>query len=118
MTTAQRKRAAQNNDDVPQTPQTTPPSFSHTNHDHSFTLQTVLELQKSVGEINANLQALKSSVDSTKTKVDELIGWKHKIVGGAVVLGAVCTILGFAVSKASDYITIKSPVQTPAVVKP
>lgn len=117
MSTAPRKRTTQSNDDLPQTPQTTPPSFSSANHDHSFTLQTVLELQKSVGEINANLQALKSSVDSTKAKVDDLIGWKHKIVGGAVVLGAVCTILGFAFSKASDYFTLKSTVQAPAAVK-
>lgn len=84
--------------------------------DHSFTLQAIMELQKSVTEVNVSLQNLKSSVDSTKSKVEDLIGWKNKIIGGAIAVGVVCTLIGFAVSKASDYISIKAPTQiaTPA----
>ena len=74
-----------------------------------------MELQKSVGEMNANLQALKSSVDSTKTKVDDLVGWKNKILGGAAALVTVIAVLGFLIGKASDYVTFKQPTQQPMV---
>ncbi len=68
-----------------------------------------MELQKSVGEMNANLQSMKGSIESTKTKVDDLVGWKHKILGGAAALAAVIAALSFVLGKASEYIVIKQP---------
>jgi branched-subunit amino acid permease len=83
-------------------------------HGHDFTLQAVMDMQKTLGEMNANLVATKSSVDSLKSKVEDLVGWKNKIIGGAVVLGAALTFAGWLVAKASDYVTIKTPLQQTA----
>jgi hypothetical protein len=104
---------------VAQVPQSTPSMLGMGMPGHDFTLQAVMELQKSVGEMNANLQALKGSVDSIKTKVDDLVGWKHKILGGAAVLAVVVAALSFLMGKASEYVTWKSPAQqvaAPAVL--
>ncbi len=46
-----------------------------------------MEMQKSLGEINASIQALNKTVDSTKSKVDNLVNWKNMIMGGAITLG-------------------------------
>jgi len=94
----------------PSLPQLAPSFPSMGGSDYNvFIWQQLSDIQKSVAEMNSNLQHLKSSVDSTKGKVDDLISWKHKIIGGAIVLGIVGTLLGFAISKAGDYITIKAP---------
>jgi hypothetical protein len=68
-----------------------------------------MEMQKSLGEINASILSLRQSVDSVKSKVDDLVAWKNKILGGAAVFGAVCALLGFLFTKFSDYVTIASP---------
>lgn len=109
------KPKAAENDAVPQPPQTTPVAIHSGMADHSFTLQAIMELQKSVGELNSTLQSVRSSVESTKSKVDDLVNWKHKILGGAAVLAAVVATLGFLAGKVSDYVTFKSPNPTPAV---
>ena len=75
--------------------------------DHSFTLQAVMELQKSVGEMNANLTGVKSSVDSVKSKVDDLVAWKNRILGIALGVGAMISILSILLTK--SYLTIGAP---------
>lgn len=79
-----------------------------------------MEMQKSVGRIEANLAALQSSMDSTKTKVDNLVELKNKIIGGGIVLGVVLSLttaaLTFILNKASDYLTWRGP--APVVVAP
>lgn len=85
-------------------------------HDHSFTLQAIMELQKSFTEVNTHLGALKTSVDGLKNKVDDLIAWKNRILGGAIVLGFIGALLGFLISKASDYVMLKPmPAASPTV---
>jgi hypothetical protein len=97
-------------DTSPQPPQSTPVApVQHGFQDHSFTLQAIMELQKSVGEMNANLQATKASVDGVKGKVEDLVKWKNMILGGAAAVGVVITILVWAGSKVSDYVTLKAP---------
>lgn len=104
-------------DEEPQSPQVPASQIATGLHDHSFTLQAIMELQKSSAEISTNLQTLKSSVDGVKSKVEDLVGWKNKIVGGAIAFGAICTVLGFVLSKASDYISFKQPMQISAPAK-
>lgn len=100
----------QNNDDAPASiPQTTPSNIGYGSQDHSFTLQAIMELQKSVSEMNANIGMLKSSVDNVKSKVDDLVSWKHRIIGGAFVLGAFLSVFAFFVGKFWDYFSIKTP---------
>lgn len=113
---ATRVQKPRDDESSPTPPQTAPASPSYGLHDHSFTLQAIMELQSSFAELRSDLKNLKSSIDSTKSKVDDLVNWKHKILGGAIAFGVICTLLGFVISKAGDYITIKTPVQvtTPA----
>lgn len=94
---------------VPIAPQTTPNSVGYGGSDHSFTLQTVFEMQKSLGELIATVNTLKTSIDSVKSKVDQLSDWKNRILGGAVVLGVIFSLLGFGISKFSEYVVIKAP---------
>lgn len=104
----------------------TPPPYQGHN-DHSFTLQAVMEMQKSIGELKAlmvgntrSIDELKvsneESIKGLKTKVDDLIGWKNKVLGGAVALGVVCTLLGFVIAQAAKYLTITPP--TPPTTAP
>ena len=78
-------------------------------HGYDYTLQAVMDLQKSVGEINATLAAVKSSVDGMKSKVDDLTAVKNKVLGGAAVFMAVVAAVGYLAGKASEYVTIKPP---------
>lgn len=93
----------------------TPEYIGH--HDHSFTLQSIMEIQKSIGVMGAKLDNVNSTLQSTKSKIEDLVGWKNKILGGAIVLGVVGTLLGFLITKFSDYITIAPPAK-PAITQP
>jgi hypothetical protein len=108
----------QDSETLPVQPQTTPAAYGYGygNSDHNFTLQSVMEMQKSLGELTSTINALKTSVDGVKSKVENLVEWKSKIIGGAIVLGFVFTLLGFAITKLSDYVTIKSPEKTVALI--
>jgi hypothetical protein len=66
--------------------ESTPRRVGYGHPEYNF-IQSIMEMQKSLGEINASIQALRVSVDSTKTKVDDLVKWKHMILGGAVTIG-------------------------------
>lgn len=86
---------------------------------HDFTLQAVMELQKSVGEINANLHAMKSSLDSVKTKVDDLVGIKNKIIGGVAAVAIVGSLFGGLIALAVPYLALKPlPIQVQQPVIP
>lgn len=69
-----------------------------------------MEMQKSIGELKAVISDNTSSINSMKSKVDNLIEWKNKILGGMMVLGAIIALASFLVTKFSDYITITSPI--------
>ena len=102
-------------DEAPATvPQTTPTGIGYGHPEYQF-VQSIMEMQKSLGEINASILGLGKSIDSTKAKVDDLVNWKNRILGGAIVLGVVISVLVFAVTKAWDYISIKSPAITQTV---
>lgn len=76
-----------------------------------------MEMQKSLGEINASITDLRKSVDGTKAKVDDLVAWKNKILGGVIAVGALVSVLAFVIGKFSDYVTIKTPSQPPSVMQ-
>lgn len=92
----------------PSPPQITPPSIGP-GHPNFFPMQAVLDISTSLGEIKANIAHLTKSVDSMKTKVDDLVRWKTLILGGVVVISVVITSTAFLISKFSSYITIKAP---------
>lgn len=120
--TDNRKHSSPPNDEAPASvPQTTPIGIGYGHPEYQF-VQSIMEMQKSLGEINASITTLGKSVDSTKAKVDDLVKWKNMILGGVIATTAIISSLIFLVSKASDYITIKSPVnqtlQSPTIAEP
>lgn len=117
MTEAAQRPPEQGADQAPPgVPQTTPPSIGFGHPEYHF-VQGLMEIQKSLGEMQANIQGLQRSVSETKAKVDELINWRNRILGGAVVLGAVCALLGFLVARGADYVAIRMPA-APAIESP
>jgi hypothetical protein len=48
-----------------------------------------MELQKSVGGLVATVESLRTDVKGQGEKIDKLRLWVAKIVGGAVVIGAI-----------------------------
>ena len=95
-------------------PQTTPVGIGYGHPEYQF-VQSIMEMQKSLGEINSSIKTLGSAIDSVKSKVDGLVEWKHMIVGGVVVLGIVFSVCGFFIAKFWDYVTIKAPAPPPQI---
>ncbi len=97
-------------------PQTTPRSIGYGHPEFQF-VQSIMEMQKSLGEINASIQALNKTVDSTKTKVDDLVNWKNMIFGGAITIGF---LIGFSVTifKIFEHAPINLPSSTQIIQSP
>jgi len=68
-----------------------------------------MEMQKSIGEVKSSIEGLRKVVEDTKSKVEDLVAWKHKIWGGAAVLGAIITLVGFGVGKFWNYFSFQPP---------
>lgn len=85
-------------------------------HDHSFTLQAIMELQRSVGQLTGSVDSLRLSIDSQKEKInkleEKLSGVTHKIYAAGVVLAILLAIGGFVVSKAWDMMAHKITSET------
>jgi hypothetical protein len=83
------------------TPSSThPPEHAYGAGDHSFTLQAIMEMQKTLGHLESSIQELTKSVDSVKSKVDDLVKWKYMILGGAAVIGFMIGIAALIVKLA------------------
>lgn len=101
--------AVRQDDEAPATvAQTTPAGIGYGHPEYHF-VQAIMEMRGTLGEINLSIKALEKSVESTKSKVDDLVQWKHKILGGAFVAGALISVFVFLLTKASDYVTFKAP---------
>jgi len=79
--------------------------------DHSFTLQAVMELQKSTGHLTEAVAGLRRSVDSQADRLqgieDKLSGVTHKLYAAGVVLALLLAIGGFIVNKAWDFMAAR-----------
>lgn len=92
------------------TPDATPespvsvPTYSSPGHD--FTLQAVMEMQKSVGQLTGEITALSSAVEKLDTKLskldEKLSGVTHKVYAAGVVISILVLVGGFFVNKAWD----------------
>jgi len=75
--------------------------------DHSFTLQAIMELQKSTGELKECVKSLTKSLDRQESKLDEIgqtvNGINMKVYAAGVVLTIVVGIGAFVVNKAIDF---------------
>jgi len=112
-----RQQAQPVQQDVSPAPVQTVPSIGQGHPEYHF-VQSIMEMQKSLGQINASIESLTKTVDSTKSKVEDLVKWKNMIFGGAIVIGLFCSLAGFAVTKFSGYVTIKAPEDQVQTSKP
>jgi len=90
----------------------TTPTFAQPGHD--FTLQAVMELQKSVGSMSAKIDRV---IEDVKDHGAELTGISRKInffLGGATVVGAIAGIVITIV--VSNWDSIFPPAVTPNTV--
>lgn len=77
---------------------------------HDFTLQAVMEMQKSIGGLETSVKSLNESLTKISGKIDSLetkvSGISHKVYAAGVVLAILIaiggTVGGFIVNKAWD----------------
>lgn len=77
-------------------PQTNPPPATS---DHSFTLQAIMELQKSMGSLEKAVEQLASSIENQSKSIDR-IKYILAFSAGVVFIGSI--ILGYIVDKKFD----------------
>ncbi len=95
-----------------------PASFvepSYGGYDHSVSIQMLMEIQKSIVKIDCKIETLESSIQSTKSKVEDLVKWKYLIVGGATVAAFAITGAAYVAKSAID--TLNMTVKTELVNK-
>ena len=104
----------------------TPQGFSHS--EHSFTLQAVMELQKSTGQLTSSVDSLKHAIDKQDKKLSDIestvTNVEKKIYAAIVVLTILVAVGGFVVNKSWDLMVkqiTSQPVQiseTPSTSRP
>lgn len=84
------KNAYTENPSVPtRSPQTTPQSYAPA--DHSFTLQSIMEMQKTLGELTQAVKTLTEQSKNNCTKLDDI---SHKIYAAQMTIKVVASVLG------------------------
>lgn len=102
------RRRSPDNEAPAQVPQSLPQSVPGygAGGDHSFTLQAIMELQRSAGEITQALRSLEKTVGKFDTRLDgaeaKLSGVTHKIYAAGAVLTILVGVGAFIVDKAWD----------------
>lgn len=97
----------QSNSDIgnPELPMSSP-TFSH-NSDHSFTLQAVMEMQKSMGALETSVNNLATQISSQKQSMDDLktkVGTIEKNMYAAWVILAIAIVAGgWMLNTAKDF---------------
>lgn len=88
---------------VPDAPMTAPPMGGM---DHSFSLQILMEIQRSLGSLSSDVTALRADIDRSAQKLDRLeekiSGITHKMYGASVVIVIVLAVGGFLINKVWD----------------
>jgi hypothetical protein len=74
--------------------------------DHSFTLQMIMELQKSTGQLTECVNSLRTSLDRQSGQLDKIeekvSGVTHKLYAASVVLAILLVVGGFIIDKTWD----------------
>ena len=93
----QPERSGSQGDQLPRFPETTPQQYRGS--DYSFTLQAVLELQKSVGQLQEAVGTLKEQGKQHAEKLDKI---SLRIYAATAVLIVLGTIIGSLANKGVD----------------
>ena len=76
--------------------------------DHSFTLQAVMELQKSVGELTSTINGVKESINRQERKLEsmeeKLSAISHKVYAALAIALLLVTLSGYILDKAWDIV--------------
>jgi hypothetical protein len=90
--------------------------------DHSFTLQAIMELQKSNGQLTEAINSLRTAIAKQDGKIDKLDDnlstIKQKVYAAGIVLAIFVTIGGFIVNKAWDLLAQQIVLQQTAKTSP
>lgn len=78
---------------IPDPPQAPPPEYS--GGEQTWMLHLVVQLGKDMAVVGTKVDALHTSFDSVKTKVEDLTAWKNKVIGGAVVVFGLGGVFGY-----------------------
>lgn len=99
----QGRRTGHSRDSLPpdSTPMATPMYGS--SHDHSFTLQAIMELQKSVSALTVSVESMKKSQDEVKMKVAT---FEKVLYAASVVLVIAVGGGGWLLSTAKDFVML------------
>ena len=69
-------------------------------YDHSFTLQAIMEMQKTLGSLDAKVGGISGDIAGFKTqmegfsdKIDKIRHWQSVVSGGAIVVAAIAVII-------------------------
>lgn len=77
-------------------------------HAEALTLQTLMEIKESIGELKADIKSANEKISSLETKVDKIETCistvTHKMYAAGVVLAIVLAIGGFVASKSWDIV--------------
>lgn len=87
-------------------PQTPPPTDIGQGHPQYYFTQGLLELQKSFVKTETSIISLSTKVEDLGNKIDVLMDWKAKIVGGTFVLIIVTGALWALIVFGSEYYTL------------
>ena len=118
---ATRPRRTDEQDTVAPQPQVAPP-FGAGMPGHDFTLQAVMDLKGSVGELSSTTKSLQIAIEKLGDKVekldDKLSAVTHKIYAASVVLVILLGVGGFLVNKAWDMMAMQIARPLPVPVAP
>ena len=96
----EKQRSSMSEDSSPDSyPVTPPPGFRA--DDHSWVLQTIMELQKSTGQLT---QAVNTLTDQSKQQGKKLDSISHRVYAAAAVVTTIGGILYFVVSRMWDQV--------------
>ena len=86
------------------TPGSLPPTspLAYPGSEHSWTLQTVFELQKTVGQLTQAVTTLTEQQKGFSTKLDKI---SHQVYAALVILILIGAVIGFFSKSINDYIT-------------
>jgi hypothetical protein len=99
MTARERGQTGESDSTTPQRFAETPPQPAYPGSDYSFTLQAVMEMQKSVGQLTQAVQTLTEESKQQRAKLDRI---SHIIYAAGAVITVVGGMIVFLVNKLAD----------------